>query len=96
MMLVGRSVLFRVSLEGERSLGGLFSGRGSFPAYVLGQDDVGVWITVETPSPGQAIPVVLLKWEYLATVTFDFVPEQPRKRAGLGFRRTEARTDKER
>ena len=86
MILAGKSVAFQLSLEGEEALNAVFAGRGSFTAYVVAQDDVGVWITHGAQASSGATPVLLLKWQYIKTVAFDVLPEEPRKRIRPGFR----------
>ena len=90
MVLAGKSVAFRVTDEGDRALGNVFSGKTSFAAYVLAQDEVGVWITFGARPGEQAVPLILLKWQYIATVAFDFLPENEPARARPGFRRTDS------
>ena len=93
MKLIGRSVVFHLSPEGQRALAGIFPQDDSFPAYVVEQDELGVWVRLEGEEPGkrklgavQPIPVVLLKWHYFSTATLNYFPQAPAVRAAVGFR----------
>jgi len=80
MLLAGEFVLFQLSPEGQQALAGLFPAR--FSAYVVHEDELGVWILtameavsqtdpVETDKPGKAVPVTLLKRQYFSTAVVD-------------------------
>jgi hypothetical protein len=88
MTLVGKSVLFRLSPEGQQALRELFPAKGSFFAHVVEEDALGVWVS--TPEQAgddseQVTPVTLLKWQYLWTAVIDWRPERPRVPVKVGF-----------
>ena len=88
MDISDKPVLFHLSPEGRRALSRLVSKKASFPALVLGIDGIGAWILMADKRPaqsGEAVPVMLLKWDYVATVAFEFKPEPPPARATPGF-----------
>jgi hypothetical protein len=66
----------------------LIARRASFQAFVLGIDTMGAWILVRAKKGEQAdqtVPVMLLKWDYVATVAFEFKLERPPARVAPGF-----------
>jgi hypothetical protein len=80
--------VFYLSSVGERALGMWTGKRSSFPALMKSYDTVGAWIQPPWESderPDSAEPVMLVKWEYVATVIFEVVPEQPLARTRIGF-----------
>ena len=88
MDISGKPVLFHVSAQGKRALGALVPKKGSFRALVLAIDGVGAWILFPgtgANDPGDRVPVMLLKWEYISTVAFDFRPEHSPRRVVPGF-----------
>jgi hypothetical protein len=88
MDLSSKPVSFHLSPQGRRALGALVPKRGSFRALVMSMDATGAWVLFPGTSGGGAgerIPVMLLKWEYVSTVVFDFKPEHPRTRTVPGF-----------
>ena len=87
MRLVGRSVVFRLSPEGQQALGGIFPQGDSFPALVIDQDELGLSVTlegeeVESGEEGaiRSVPVILLKWHYFSTATLNYFPQAPAAR----------------
>ena len=84
----GIPAVFHLSPEGERALELWIGKRSSFPAFMRSYDTVGAWI-LPPGSLGErevsAEPVMLLKWDYVATVTFETSPEQPSARVPIGF-----------
>lgn len=67
-------VWFRLSERGRRALAGLVPEKAPFELYVLDNDDVGVWVMLGPTEAGQhrpAIPVLLLKWDYISSINFD-------------------------
>ena len=90
MRLVGTSVVFHLSPEGQRELSEIFPGPGSFPAYVADQDELGLWVRLEEgirmEDRGVVHPVILLKWHYFSTAVREFLPEAPAVRRSAGFR----------
>ena len=91
MDLTSKPVLFHLTVEGRRALGILVPRKGSFRALVVAMDSVGAWILfpgMGTSTAGRGTPVMLLKWEYISTVVFDFKAETPRSRTVPGFVRS--------
>jgi hypothetical protein len=82
--LIGKQVLFRLSLQGREELKGLVSESGSFPALVMDQDELGFWVLLPEEGPRAAwpVPVMLLKWHHFSTATLDYEPES-RSRPGF-------------
>jgi hypothetical protein len=88
MDISGKPVLFHLSAQGRRALGVLVPKKGTFRALVVAIDNIGAWVLFPGTSggdPGEPVPVMLLKWEYVSTVVFDFKPQQPRARMVPGF-----------
>ena len=81
MRLVGEFVTFHLSAEGQESLRDFFPDSGPVRAYVVDENDLGVWIckTAEKVSLGPAeegtaqevVPVILLKRQYFSTATLE-------------------------
>ena len=87
-MISGRAVLFRLSPEGQNILKGLVPENGSFQAFVVNMDTTGPWILLDSDQEDEengSLPVMMLKWEYVATATFEYRPEGPGEREPLGF-----------
>jgi hypothetical protein len=88
MALEGTPVVFHFSSQGQAALGSWFGNRSSFPAFMVGTDTIGASILapdVKKPSGGEAKPIMLLKWEYVATVTYETAGDAPVPRAPIGF-----------
>ena len=86
MALSGTPAVFYLSLQGEQALAGWFGGRSSFSALMVDSDAVGAWILVtEIQNEGKAEPVMLLKWDYVATMTFETSLERLPARIPIGF-----------
>ena len=88
MDISGKPVLFHLSAQGRRALGTLVPRKGAFRALVLTIDNAGAWVLfpgIGEGNTGDRVPVMLLKWEYISTVVFDFKPEHPRARTAPGF-----------
>ncbi len=69
-------------------MGRLLPGGASFQALVLGTDGVGAWVLfpgTKGATPSDPLPVMLVKWEYISTVVFEFKPEPPASKKGMGF-----------
>jgi len=85
-----RVVRFYLSAEGRKALRGVVPVRGSFQAQVV--DTVGLGPLVYLPSTRravgfeEAVPVILLRWGYIASMTFDYQPEGGTPRVPIGFR----------
>lgn len=81
-------VLFRLSPEGQRALRGLVPATGSFQAYVVDQEELGLLVDPrvrKTRLVGQDIRVMLLRWDYIATMNFIYRREIRPARARPGF-----------
>jgi len=91
MDLVGQRILVRLLPSGIRALKGLVPAKGAFQTLALSSDALGVWVLV--PAGPQATasqslggaPVMLIKWEYLAAIAFDYSPEPYAAKAKIGF-----------
>lgn len=88
--LSGRVVRFYLSVEGRRALKGLVPARGSFQAAVLTTSDLGalIWkseagLRRESKKAG---PVMLLRLDYIATMSFDYRQPEEAIRDSIGFR----------
>ena len=83
-----KPVLFHLTASGQTAIGRMMPEKGSFQALVLGTDAVGAWVLfpgVKGVAAGEPTPVMLVKWEYIATAVFEFRPEPPPARKGMGF-----------
>lgn len=74
MNLRNKLVWFHLSHQGRAALHGLVPDRDSFEALVMREDEVGAWVMLgtgasqpDTPS----VPVTLIKWDYIACVTYE-------------------------
>ncbi|HEV2379945.1 MAG TPA: hypothetical protein VG206_09150 [Terriglobia bacterium] len=85
MALSETPAVFYLTTQGEQALGGWFGKRSAFPVLMMSSDSVGAWILLTESEPGEAKPVMLLKWEYVATVTFEASLESPLPHAPIGF-----------
>ncbi len=89
MILSGKPVLFRLTSQGQRALQGLVPRTGSFPAYVIDTDLIGAWILPPSKRPkGEpklGLPIMLLKWDYVASAAHEFRPERPPAPKRMGF-----------
>lgn len=85
MRLAGEFVVFHLSPEGRQALGTVFPDRESIPAFVIDEDQYGVWIwkwadEIEKLAQGsrsdvQSISVVLLRKEYFSTISAQRDPD---------------------
>jgi hypothetical protein len=88
MDIAGKPVLFHLTTSGQRSIGRLLAGKSSFQSFVVGTDGVGAWVLfpgTKGAISGDSLPVMLLKWEYISAVVFEFRPEPVPSRRGIGF-----------
>jgi len=87
-----RVVRFYLSAEGRKSLRGLVPARGSFQAVVIATDQLGALVYRAAGRSGalssEKIPVMLLRWDYIASMTFDYQTEGGPVRTSIGFRDT--------
>jgi hypothetical protein len=90
MDLSGKAVSLRLTAEGADTLRETLPSGGSFEAFVMDSDAAGVWIQVgDASGEGESLrfPVLLVKWDYIATLFSDYkLPTPPARRAGIGFR----------
>ena len=89
MPLVGTPAIFFLSSQGEQALSRWVGKRSSFPALMVSSDSVGAWIrppAALAEGPATVEPVMLLKWDYVETVTFEYEQETGPDRARIGFR----------
>jgi len=90
--LSGRTVRFYLSPEGRRALRGLLPARGSFQALVLSTEEMGplVWLSAKRPAKAGefGVPLTLVRWDYIASLTFDWEPGA-KSGATIGFTRTQ-------
>lgn len=81
-------VQFHLSPDGRRALRGLVPNSGSFEALVVGQEDLGllVWRPLKRSKwLPQRVPVMLLRWDYIATMTFHLRRVEEPARGPIGF-----------
>jgi hypothetical protein len=88
MALSGTPATFYLSSEGEQALGVWTGKRSSFPALMISSDAIGAWILSPVSGEGSDATeaVMLVKWDYVATVTYEMSPEQAPTRPPIGFR----------
>jgi hypothetical protein len=84
-----RVVRFYLSARGRTALRGLVPARGSFQAQVVDTVGLGPLVYVSAARHGHAsedrIPVMLLRWDYIASMTFDYEAEKIAPRGSIGF-----------
>jgi len=88
MNLGQQPVQFHLSPEGRRALRGLVPNSGSFQAVVVGQEDLGllIWRPLgRLRRLPQRVPVMLLRWDYIATMTFHLGGVEEATREPIGF-----------
>jgi hypothetical protein len=88
MNIVGQRVIFRLSREGREILDGILSKRGSFSALVVDVDDFGPVIRMRGPGRtrrGGSFSAVLLRWDYIATIAFEYHQRALEFRPRIGF-----------
>jgi hypothetical protein len=71
MKLAGQVALFRLSRAGREDLDGLVPENGTFESHVFEEDEHGLWVYLpeEQADMKRVGPLMLLKWEYIATLT---------------------------
>lgn len=87
MNLSGKRVSFHLSPQGREALS-LVAKKASFEEFVMDTDVVGAWILEpgrQPDVPGLGMPVMLLRWDYVAKASVKFQPEQPAVRSQIGF-----------
>ena len=88
MDVSGKVVLFRLTDEGQNALRGLVPGGDSIRTLVLGTDSVGAWILMDwvmKQDSEEKVPMMVLKWDYIATAEFEYSPEEPVPQKNMGF-----------
>ena len=81
-------VQFHLSPEGRRAPQGLIPNSGSFEALVVGQENLGllVWMPLKRSKRlPERVPVMLVRWDYIATMTFHLRREEQAAREPIGF-----------
>jgi len=90
MDLSSRTVRFHLSAEGRKALRGLVPVQGSFQAFVLATGELGPLVYRSAgrarKQPEKVIPAMLIRWDYIATMTFDVEFKSPPARPPIGFR----------
>jgi len=84
----GQWVRFHLSHEGRQALKGLVPAKGSFQALVVETENLGplVWNPAKrSKRADRRVPVMLLKWDYIASLAFDYQLERGLARAPIGF-----------
>jgi len=81
MDLAGRFVRFWLSPSGREALNEIVPGGADFETYVVAEDGLGLWVQLSDPEH-----LLLLKWEYFASVSFEYLPEPMPEKAPTGFR----------
>jgi hypothetical protein len=90
MDLSGKTVRFYLSEQGREALTELVPRPESFQALVVSVGDLGplVWMAAAAPAetPAGTGPVMLVRWDYIETLTFDYEPGGP---GSMGFTATQ-------
>lgn len=90
--LSGRTVRFHLSAEGRKALRGLVPAGGSFQAFVATTSEMGplIWASWGKAKKqiGEVVPVVLIRWDYIASLSFDYEypVEMKVQQSKIGFR----------
>ncbi len=72
--LKGKSIRLRLAAVGRAQFRKLLP-NGWIKSQVLDQDERGLWILAGKKQTGEskmAIPAMLIKWDYIATIAFDY------------------------
>jgi hypothetical protein len=85
MDLAGRFVHFWLSPSGKEALSGVIPEGTDFEAFVVEEDDIGLWIWM--PQEQGSREVTLLRWEYFAAASLEYQPEAPQEKPPTGFQR---------
>lgn len=88
MDILGQRVLFHLTPEGRKALEGIVSRRRSFPALVVDMANFGPVVRMPTPGRSkraEAFPVITLRWDYIATMSFEYRHETPVMQEKIGF-----------
>jgi len=84
MKLVGKTVRFHLLPQGRAAFNGVVPTAEFVDGFVLGENHLGVWISVPELEPASS--VMLLKWEHFSTAVVEYEPEAPIDRMAPGFR----------
>lgn len=89
MNLTGKIALLRLSPLGMEVLGAVVANQVALEGLIVSANGLGLWIEHE-PREGLVksplMRVLLVKWEYLATVEIEFSAEAPPPRSVIGFK----------
>jgi hypothetical protein len=89
MDISGQVVRFFLSAEGRRALKGVVPTRGSFEAFVIAIDEFGpvVWSDFRgRKKVPRRLRATLFRWDYIASMVFDYRFEPGAPPAAIGFR----------
>ena len=84
MKLVGKTVRFHLLPHGREALKGIASIGEFVNALVVGENHLGIWVSVPELEPASS--VMLLKWDHFSTAVVEYEPEVPAERSAPGFR----------
>ena len=90
--LDGQLVQLQLLPVGRRALSGLVPANGRFAALIVEEGTLGplVWRPKKgAKRPAWPLPVMLVRWDYIATVTFDYEPEGAPRPTQIGFVQSE-------
>ena len=85
MDIVGQRVVFRLSREGRQILEGILSKQGAFSALVIDVDSFGPVIRPGRTRRRESFSAVLLRWDYIATIAFEYRQRVFETRPRIGF-----------
>ncbi len=85
----GRVVEFYLTAEGRKVLRGIVPSRGPFQALVIATDELGPVVLSRARGPREetveAIPAMLMRWDYIVSMTFPYTEEGEPPRVPVGF-----------
>lgn len=88
MEIRGQFIRFFLSPQGSRALKGLVPAKRSFESLVLEEDSLGllVWPPGKKARlAAQTVPVMLLRWDYVAAMTFAYQADAKVAPRPIGF-----------
>lgn len=91
MDISGQIVQFYLSAEGRRALKGIIPAKTPFEALVLSTGELGpvVWADFQGRKKGpRKLRAMLFRWDYVASMVFDYKWETGAAPAAIGFRPT--------
>lgn len=89
MNLSGKIGLFRLSPLGEEVLRVLVGNQSAFEGLIVSADGLGLWIESAlrgVVAPSSLVRVMLVKWEYMATMEVELGVEPLPPRTIIGFK----------